>query len=377
MAADMAHEPRINQTSLGDGAVLVLSGDWTAPHARLIEDLAHRALPQARRIVIDLTGIARLDTFGACAISMLRDAAGGAGMKPVLMGMAERNAPIFAALDPATAAEPPRPRASLLDAPESIGRNLTNAGADALALFSMLGRLVASFGRGLRDPSRLRFPSIVHHLDRTGVRAAPIVLLMTFLIGCIIAQQGFFHFRQFGATDYVVDLVTVLTLREIGVLLVIIMVAGRSGSSYAAEIGSMKMREEIDALRTMGLDPVDVLILPRVLALVVAAPLLTLLGMLAALLGAGVVAFLYEDMNPAIFLLRLREAATFSHLEVGLVKAPVMALVVAMTGAIEGLRVSGSAESLGLGATSSVVKSIFLVIVLDGLFAILFAWLGM
>jgi len=141
---------------------------------------------------------------------------------------------------------------------------------------------------------------------------------MTFLIGCIIAQQGFFHFRKFGATDYVVDLVTVLTLREIGVLLVIIMIAGRSGSSYAAEIGSMKMREEIDALRTMGLDPVDVLILPRVLALVIAAPLLTMLGVLSALLrGAGVVALFYEDMSPIIFLLRLREAATMTHSKSG------------------------------------------------------------
>ncbi|MDB5543589.1 MAG: conserved rane protein of unknown function [Hyphomicrobiales bacterium] len=373
----MPDEPRISQTSLGEGAVLLLSGDWTARHARLIEELAARALPQARRVIIDLTGVSRLDTFGACGIAMLREAAGSAGMKPVMMGMAERNAPIFDALGPTYAAAPPVRRTTMLDAPETIGRNLTFAGADALALFSMLGRLVSSFGRGLREPARLRFPSIVHHLDRTGARAAPIILLMTFLIGCIIAQQGFFHFRKFGATDYVVDLVTVLTLREIGVLLVIIMIAGRSGSSYAAEIGSMKMREEIDALRTMGLDPVDVLILPRVLALVIAAPLLTMLGVLSALLGAGVVAMFYEDMSPIIFLLRLREAATITHLEVGLIKAPVMALIVAVTGAIEGLRVAGSAESLGLGTTASVVKSIFLVIVLDGLFAILFAWLGM
>ena len=374
----MAGEPRINQTSLGEGAVLLLSGDWTAGHARLIESLAARALPQARRIVIDLTGVERLDTFGACAIATLRDAATAAGRAPVLMGMAERNAPIFDALGPTSAPPPPaRARVSMLDAPETIGRTLTFAGADTLALFSMLGRLTSSFGRGLREPARLRFPSIVHHLDRTGARAAPIIVLMTFLIGCIIAQQGFFHFRQFGATDYVVDLVTVLTLREIGVLLVIIMVAGRSGSSYAAEIGSMKMREEIDALRTMGLDPVDVLILPRVIALVIAAPLLTMLGMLSALLGAGVVALLYEDMSPMVFLMRLREAATLTYLEIGLVKAPFMALIVATVGCIEGLRVTGSAESLGLGTTASVVKSIFLVIVLDGLFAILFAWLGM
>lgn len=154
----MADEPRMSQTSLGEGAVLLLSGDWTGNHARLIEDLAARALPQARRVVIDLTGVERLDTFGACAIAMLRDAARNAGKNPVLMGMAERNAPIFEAMDGATTAPPPpAPRASLLDAPETVGRTLTFAGADILAVFSMLGRLVASFGAGLREPARLRF----------------------------------------------------------------------------------------------------------------------------------------------------------------------------------------------------------------------------
>jgi phospholipid/cholesterol/gamma-HCH transport system permease protein len=218
---------------------------------------------------------------------------------------------------------------------------------------------------------------MVHHLDRVAWQAVPIVLLITFLIGAIIAQQDIFHFRKFGADDYVVDLVGILILREIGVLLVAIMVAGRSGSSYTAELGSMKMREEIDALRTMGLDPAEVLIFPRIFALVCALPILTFLGSMSALMGGGLVAWLYGGMNPEIFIDRLREAVSIDHFEVGIIKAPFMALVIGAVACSEGLKVKGSAESLGLQTTTSVVKSIFFVIVLDGLFAIFFASIGM
>ncbi len=203
------------------------------------------------------------------------------------------------------------------------------------------------------------------------------MVLITFLIGGIIAQQGIFHFRKFGADSYVVDLVGILVLREIGVLIIAIMVAGRSGSSYTAEIGSMKMREEIDALRTMGLDPVEVLLLPRVVALIIALPILTFIGSMAALYGGGVVAWAYGGMSPAIFIARLKEAISVTHFEVGIIKAPFMALVIGVVACAEGLAVKGSAESLGLQTTASVVKSIFLVIVLDGFFAIFFASIGM
>ena len=241
----------------------------------------------------------------------------------------------------------------------------------------MFGALSASLLRVLLRPRSLRFTSVVHHLNRVGWQAMPIMLLITFLIGCIIAQQGFFHFRKFGADAYVVDMVGILVLRELGVLIVAIMVAGRSGSAYTAELGSMKMREEIDALRTMGFDPVEVLILPRVLALVIALPILTFLGSMAALYGGGLVAWLYGDMSPAIFIARLHEAISVTHFQVGMIKAPFMALVIGVVACSEGLQVKGSAESLGLQTTTSVVKSIFLVIVLDGVFAIFFASIGM
>ena len=184
------------------------------------------------------------------------------------------------------------------------------------------------------------------------------------------------HFPKFGADAYVVDMVGILVLREIGVLIVSIMVAGRSGSAYTAELGSMKMREEIDALRTMGFNPIDVLVLPRVIALLCALPVLAFMGSMAALYGGGLVAWLYGGMSPAIFIARLREAISITHFEVGMIKAPFMALAIGIVACSEGLRVKGSAESLGLQTTTSVVKSIFLVIVLDGVFAMFFASIG-
>jgi len=249
--------------------------------------------------------------------------------------------------------------------------------ADATSFLSMLGAVCVALARVVRHPRRFRLTSAVHHLDRVGWQAVGIIVLITFLIGGIIAQQGIFHFRRFGADDYVVDLVGILVLRELGVLIVAIMVAGRSGSAYTAELGSMKMREEIDALRTMGLDPVEILILPRVLALVVALPILAFMGSMAALVGGGLVAWLYGGMEPVIFIARLKEAISTTHFEVGMIKAPFMALAIGVVAAAEGLRVAGSAESLGLKTTTSVVKSIFLVIVLDGLFAVFFASIGM
>jgi len=238
------------------------------------------------------------------------------------------------------------------------------AGAEFGRGFIVFAEMLAAIGmataRVLTRPRDFRFTSTVNQLDRVTWQAVPIILLITFLIGGIISQQGIFHFRKFGAELYAVDLVGILVLREIGVLIVAIMVAGRSGSSYTAELGSMKMREEIDALRTMGFDPVEVLILPRIIVLIIALPVLTFLGYMAA-----------------IYISRLTEAISLTHFKVGMIKAPFMGLVIGVVACAEGLRVKGSAESLGLQTTASVVESIFLVIVLDGLFAMFFASIGM
>jgi phospholipid/cholesterol/gamma-HCH transport system permease protein len=241
----------------------------------------------------------------------------------------------------------------------------------------LLGELSAAIGWILLHPRRFRFTSAVYHLFRVAWQAVPIMALITFLIGGIIAQQGFFHFRKFGADSYVVDMVGILVVREIAVLIISIMSAGCSGAAYTAELGSMKMREEIDALRTMGLDPVEILILPRIIALVCALPILAFLGTMAALYGGGLVAWFYGGMSPAVYLARLQEAISITHFEVGMIKAPFMALAIGVMACGEGLKVKGSAESLGMQTTTSVVKSIFLVIVLDGIFAMFFSSIGM
>jgi phospholipid/cholesterol/gamma-HCH transport system permease protein len=240
----------------------------------------------------------------------------------------------------------------------------------------MFGALVLATLRVLIRPGSFRLTSMVHHLDRVCWRAVPIILLITVLIGAIIAQQGIFHFRRFGAEVYVVDMLGILVMREIGVLIVAIMIAGRSGSSYTAELGSMKMREEVDALQTMGLDPIEVLILPRVIALVIALPMLAFLGSLAALYGGGLVCWFYGGINPDSFMEELRDLS-FNHFIVGMSKAPFMALVIGIVASVEGLQVKGSSESLGMQTTVSVVKAIFLVIVVDGVFVTFFASIGM
>ena len=375
----MAQGPSLRAGASDDGDLLSAEGDWTAAHAADLDRLAHAAPAHVRKLTINLEGMGRLDTFGVWALERLRRSVVEAGAQATLAIPPDARADLFAGVDKALA-RPSGPGGrrdrwgTLL---HRMGRSAETFALDFAAFLDLTGRLTFCFAQGLRHPARLRLRSAVHHLDRTGLRAVPIIALMCFLIGCILAQQGFFHFQRFGAPDYVVDLVTILVLREIGVLLVTIMVAGRSGSAYTAEIGSMKMREEIDALRTMGLDPVEYLILPRILALIVAAPLLTVIGNAAALYGAGVVAWIYGDMSPAVYIERLHEAASHIDLEVGLIKAPVMAFVIGAVAALEGMKVQGSAESLGLGATASVVRSIFFVIVLDGIFAVLFAAVGM
>ncbi len=374
---------RLLHSGIVDGRlVLSAGGSWTATHARelelLVDGLGGKA-SDAASLSLDMRGVDALDTFGAwLAERIVRDWR-ARGREAQIVGLAERFRGLLQGVQRTNlkAEEGAAKENWLLSAPERIGRSVVALGRDFVPFLDMLGAVVAAVGRTLANPRSLRVTSLVHHLDRVGWQAVPIVLLITFLIGGIIAQQGIFHFRKFGADVYVVDMVGILVLREIGVLIVAIMVAGRSGSSYTAELGSMKMREEVDALRTMGRDPVEVLILPRVIALVLALPILTFLGSMAALYGGGLVAWAYGGMNPDIFIARLKEAISLTHFKVGMIKAPFMALVIGIVACSEGLRVKGSAESLGLQTTTSVVKSIFLVIVLDGVFAMFFAAIDM
>jgi len=363
----------------GDGRLTIAgSGAWTADNATRLESSIDIARPNdAPRLEIDMGDVKEFDTYGAWILERLMRG-DGRPRQVSLVRLPENFHDLVENVrrtNRSALAPPPRiawPLARLAD----IGRGVEVLGVEALRLAAMIGALVMLFGGAVLAPRRFRLTSIIHHLDRVGVRAVPIIILITLLIGAIIAQQGFFHFRRFGADDYVVDLVGILTLREIGVLIVSIMVAGRSGSSYTAELGSMKMNEEVDALQTMGRSPFEILVLPRIIALVVALPLLALIGAMAALIGGGIVASIY-GMEPTLYVARLREAVSISDFEVGMIKAPFMALVIGLVACNEGFQVRGSAESLGARTTSAVVKAIFLVIVLDGIFAMFFSSMGM
>ena len=365
-----------------DGPTFVATGDWTAAHSALLERLippVAKMTPPAHAATIDISRIEQLDTLGAWLLERLIRQYRTDQREPALIGIPDHFRSLLERvhdLNRNSFILPSKPN-RMIAALERVGHATFIFKDDINAFLRMLGAIGTALAICLRHPRTLRATSAVYHLYRVGWQAVPIVLLITFLIGGIIAQQGFFHFRKFGADTYVVDMVGILVLREIGVLIVSIMVAGRSGSAYTAELGSMKMREEIDALRTMGFDFVEVLILPRVLALICALPILTFLGSMAALYGGGLVAWFYGGMTPTVFIARLREAISVTHFEVGIIKAPFMALVIGVVACGEGLRVKGSAESLGLQTTASVVKSIFLVIVLDGVFAIFFASIGM
>lgn len=377
----MSDTPTLERTAEGNILSLRAAGTWTAPFAPSLERLVVEAEKLTRTkpdVLIDVSGISKLDTFGAWLIERLRRSFTQGDHEAKIEGLSAVYSTLVdevrrVAMEPETGIT----TVTISGMLEQIGRSVAGIARTVAALIDMLGAVLVASLRVLIHPRGFRLTSTVHHLEQVCWRAVPIIVLITFLIGCIIAQQGIFHFRRFGADIFVVDMLGVLVLREIGVLLVAIMIAGRSGSAYTAELGSMKMREEIDALRTMGFDPIEVLILPRMLALVIALPILAFLGDIAALYGGGLVAWFYGGVEPEAFLLRLRDAISIDHFTVGLIKAPVMAAVIGIVACVEGLAVEGSAESLGRHTTSSVVKGIFFVIVMDGIFAIFFAAIGM
>ena len=378
----LATDPLLIAIPLGETIELRPAGSWTAANVTSLEALADSVtsdLDRSKYVKLDMTGVRELDTLGAWLLEKILRRAASAGHRTDVTGVADNYAGLIdevRQVNRRNQAPPPAPN-PVVARVNDIGRSAVSATEDVSVFLQMLGSLFMALVGVLRRPRSLRLTSLIYQLYRVGWQAIPIVVLITFLIGAIIAQQGFFHFRKFGADSYVVDMVGILVLRELGVLIVAIMVAGRSGSAYTAELGSMKMREEIDALSTMGLDPVEVLILPRVIALICALPILSFIGSMAALYGGGLVAQFYGGMGPPIYIARLHEAVSVTHFEVGILKAPFMALVIGIVACSEGLRVKGSAESLGKQTTTSVVKSIFLVIVLDGLFAVFFASIGM
>lgn len=381
---DPSRLPTAEIASRVDGSrlTIALAGSWTAETAGDMEPEVRRLVAEAgapAAVVMDFSQVSRLDTLGGTLVKSAETAFRDRGVPVQVVGLRAAAGTIYREVGEGLAEPPPPPPVEppmVIQGLRKVGEQMVEAARDLKALVSFFGEVVIAGRYLVIGRARFRFAAVVTQLDRVAFRAVPIMFLITFLIGGIIAQQGIFFFRAFGADTFVVDLVAILTLREIGVLIVSIMVAGRTGSAYTAEIGSMKMREEIDALRVMGLNPVEVLVLPRLIALVIGLPLLTIIGNLSAIAGGAIVAQIYGQMPIDIFLARMQEEVAQRHIWVGLAKAPFMALIIGLVACVEGLRVKGSAESLGAQTTASVVKAIFLVIVVDGLFAVIFATLG-
>ncbi|MBO6755902.1 MAG: ABC transporter permease [Roseibium sp.] len=369
---------RVDATS-SDQQMLCLSGDWTVSTLAAAEKLIDSVVVDKHRLTcIDTSAIGVIDTSGAWLVHRLRGTLEFGGRRVELSGLNDVRRQLFDQIERHHPPrwKPDRLRFSIVGFLDATGRQVVNVGKDGVAMLHILGSLGIVVATVLLQPKRLRGIAVAVQFDRSCIGAVPIVALMSFLIGAIISQQGGFYLRQFGADIFVVDLAGILVLREIGVILTAIMVAGRSGSAFTAELGAMRMQEEVDALHVIGLSVTEVLVLPRILALMIALPILTFIADIAALFGAGLTVWAYLDIPPAAFLTQLQAAVTLDTLMVGIVKAPFMALIIGLIACVEGLKVGGSAESLGRHTTMSVVKAIFLVIVVDGLFAIFFASIG-
>jgi phospholipid/cholesterol/gamma-HCH transport system permease protein len=359
----------------------MLSGEWVVVPVLAVDDELRAFAstpPDADEVVFDMTGVTRFDTAGTWVLERTAAQIAALGVKTRFDKATESQQILFDKVGEGAYADPVRrPDVPLLiQLLARIGASVVTVAEGAATVLGFFGEVIATIGTTIRHPSRLRAVPLVSHMERAGFDALPLVCLLTFLIGAVIAQQGASQLKRFGADVFTVNLVGIIFLREVGLLLTAIIVAGRSGSAFTAEIGSMKMREEIDAMRTLGLNPMDMLVVPRVLALIVTLPLLTFIGDIMGLIGGGVVALTQLHMSPAVYIERLNGAVEFWTFGVGLLKAPFMAVAIAIVGCQAGLSVTGSAESVGSQTTRSVVASIFLVIVLDALFAIFFTAVG-
>lgn len=373
----MPAHPRFTSEREDQTVRLSLTGRWTIRAGARIEEAAKELLDEAgggRKVTIDVSGLDRLDTTGAWVIDRTLHTLREAGADAHLEGASSDHATLLREAGFRTFEQPKPPeRHMLVDIFADIGESVVLAWRDFMKGVSFLGELVSAIVTSLVNWRKFRAASVFFHMESIAFRSVPIIALINFLVGCIVAQQGIFQLQRFGASTFAVDLIGILVLRELAVLLTSIMIAGRSGSAITAELGSMKMREEIDALTVMGLNPIEVLIAPRMLALILSLPLLTFLADMSAIFGGLIVASVYGGISPEIYMSRLQSAIALNTFLVGLIKAPFMALVIGLIASIEGLAVQGSAESLGRQVTSSVVKSIFMVIVVDGLFAMFFA----
>jgi phospholipid/cholesterol/gamma-HCH transport system permease protein len=336
-----------------------------------VEQLALQLKQPAGPLTIDLREVTRLDTAGAWLLAVTVQKSGGTftGTSPAQTALID----VVTRALPDTA--PVKHRHLPFQELEKIGR-VTVAGARGLiSITGFLGLVVARLLNTILHPSRLRFTALVFHMQQAGLNAVPIVALMAFLIGIVLAYQGADQLQQFGAEVFVVDLIAISVLRELGLLLTAIIVAGRSASAFTAAIGSMKMNQEVDAMRTLGLDPIEVLVLPRVLALLLLLPVLGFLADIAGLLGGALMSWYELGISPGMFQTRLLQTDV-SHFVVGIAKAPFFAVIIGVIGCYQGMQVEANADSLGRLTSRAVVQAIFMVILADATFSIFFAAVG-
>ncbi len=353
------------------GSVLALSGPLVVSSVGLL-DRELRAL-QGQLARVDLARVDAIDTVGAwIAWRVARDCGAeitGASKEALILIEAVRTSASTAAIAP-----PHVP--ILVRVPESVGTMVSNFGHGAIQLLGFLGAILVASGGIIRHPSRFRLRALVRQLELVGVDSLGIIGLMSFLIGIVIAQQGAVQLRQFGAEIYTINLTGRLSLRELGVLMTAIMVAGRSGSAFAAQIGTMKLTEEVDAMRTIGVSPIEALVIPRILAAVLMMPLLGFFAAVLSIIGGACLADLSLDIPFYTFLSRIQEVVPLHDVWVGLVKAPVFGLIVALAGCYQGMQVKSNSEEVGRRTTMAVVQAIFMVIVLDAFFAVFFTEIG-
>ena len=363
-----------------DGTQFVLRpfGSWIVRNLGEIEDaLGEAEFPAGDGVaVFDLAELERIDVAGAWLIHRAAKTLAARGCRLQFENIG-RGARILLEEVAASDRDPILPEPEKVTARgmvESTGKSVGGAANDLVELVNFVGNIVTITFNMLRRESRLRLTSIIYHLELMGLRAVPIVVLITFVIGLIVSQQAIYQLRAFGAEQLAVNFIGIVILRELGVLLTAIMVAGRSGSAITAEVGAMRMREEIDAVNTLALDPVEVIVVPRLTALVIAVPILTFIGNISALMAAALVSLFYGGIPIDVFIDRLRENVDFINFTRGMIKAPFMAFMIGVVAIMEGLRVGGSTDSLGRHTTAAVVKSIFLVIVVDGIFVLYYAF---
>jgi phospholipid/cholesterol/gamma-HCH transport system permease protein len=367
-----------------DGRKLAVGGAWTiGESARLDREL--NALDLKGRggttgaIEIDASQISRLDSAGAWLLLRTRRALEAAGAKVSDFHLPELYQPLLKSLDQERKAEPHKERipTGFRGRLYKIGRATMHAYTQAISMLGYLGRVTVETGEAIAKPRHnLRIAAMFHQVEETGINALPIVGLLAFLIGIVLAYQGADQLKRFGAEIFTINLLGVGVLREIGGLITAIIVAGRSGSAFTAHIGTMRVNEEIDAMQTMGLNTVDTLVLPRIIGLVIALPLLTFYSDVIGLIGGAFMCYFQLGITIPAFLRQLNDAVTVNTLMVGLIKAPVFAFVIALVGCYEGFQVERNAASVGQLTTRSVVESIFLIIVLDAAFSVMFSVLG-